>query len=81
MTEELKAADTGMFASPRPVRVAAATGHGESRTQAGRLSVGGDELRKDQALFLELRLVRYLASCSATLLAETFLLLSKMTRT
>ena len=51
------------------------------RTQAGRLSVGGDELRKDQALFLELRLVRYLASCSATLLAETFLLLSKMTRT
>jgi len=35
MTEELKAADTGMFASPRPVRVAAATGHGESPHTGG----------------------------------------------
>jgi len=33
---QIKAADAAMFASPRPVRVAAATGHGEwSRRRAG----------------------------------------------
>jgi hypothetical protein len=54
---------------------------GDVRLATANPSVGEEELRIDQALFLDLRLVRYLIGSSATRLVEAFLLLSKMTRT